>query len=297
MDALDDALANWNGELMPLTEVKVSVLDRAFLFGDSLYEVIRIYAGQPFRLELHLDRLFTGLQALKLAFPIDTVRQRLSQTIKESNLKEAIAYIQVTRGVAQRHHYYPEHARPNCLIYVETFADTFKQLRAEGGKAITYPDIRWAHNEWKTNSLAANCMAAEAAKQKGCVEAILVNNEDAITEGSHSSVFAVRDGVVLAAGKQTTVLPGITKGLINELCHKNHIATEERTLYLSDLPTLDELFITSTPEEIMPILQLDNMKVGKGAVGYVTKQLQKAFKNEIKHWLALNGSSETKLHR
>ena len=161
-----EALANWNGEFMNLSEVKVSVLDRAFLFGDSIYEVIRVYGGCAWRIEEHLERLSKGLEALKISFDVSAVKDRLIATITQSKTEEAIAYIQVTRGVAQRRPYYPPEAKPNCLIYVQAFSDEYSGARETGAFAITYPDIRWAHNQWKTTSLVANCMASDAAQQR-----------------------------------------------------------------------------------------------------------------------------------
>lgn len=280
-----DALANWNGELMNLRDVKVSVLDRAFLFGDSIYEVLRIYRGCPWRMEDHLDRLAQGLSALKIPFEMSTVRKRLIDTINKSAMREAIAYTQITRGAARRHHRYPERIEPNCLIYVEPFDDPFVQTRINGAYAITYLDIRWCRNDLKTTSLVANCMAAQAAYEKQAIEAILVNKNGIVTEASHSSVFAVKNNKVIVSPAAESVLPGITKKQVIELCRKTEIQVDERLLPADQINAVDELFITSTTEEIVPIVKVDDIQIGSGKVGEITRQLQTAFKQEVEQWL------------
>jgi D-alanine transaminase len=281
-----NVLANWNGEQMPLSEVRVSVLDRAFMFGDAVYEVIRIYGGRAWRLKDHIDRLGTGLNEVQIPFNAKIVEERLESLLKSSGLKEALAYVQVTRGCAPRHHYYPKNPQPNCLVYVEQFDDPHEPLRKSGARAVMFPDNRWLRNDIKATTLLANCMAASAARQKDCIEAILVKN-GMITEGSHTSVFGVRDNKVIISPAGANVLPGITKKQVLELCATAGIELQEGTVNVSELANLQELFITSTLEEVIGLVQLDDVKIGNGKPGPITVRLQEEFRTAVKQWLEL----------
>lgn len=270
---------------MPLDEVRVPAMDRAFLFGDAVYEVVRIYSGRIWHLDEHLQRLAASCKQMHIDFDVSVVPPRMKKIIKDSGLQEALGYVQVTRGVASRQHHYPTQIEANCLVYAEPFDDPYKTLRMTGGKAIMYPDIRWARNDIKSTSLAANCMAASAARQRGCVEAILLKN-DVITEGSHTSVFGVMDGKVIVSPSSEAVLPGITKKQVIELCQATAIEMQEGRLHKDDLPVLQELFITATPEEIIGIVEVDDIPIGSGQPGPITQQLQAEFERTVQAWLA-----------
>jgi D-alanine transaminase len=281
-------LANWNGTEMPLEDVRVPALDRAFLFGDAVYEVIRIYGGRLWRLSDHLDRLATGLSELQICYSIETLEKTLRQTLLSSAEKEALAYIQVTRGAAQRRrHNFPDDARPNCLIYIERFDDgAIALLREQGGKAVLIPDIRWSRNDLKVTSLLANCLASQKAHAQGCLEAIMVDKNGMLTEASHSSVFAVRQGTLMVSPKSPTVLSGITKRQVIELCQRSHIPMEEGRITESAVFELDELIVTDTVDEIVPIVKLNDKPIGRGTPGPIAQKLQQAFKQSIVDWLA-----------
>ena len=203
--------------------------------------------------------------------------------LNSTQLKEALAYIQVTRGCAPRHHYYPQHPQPNCLVYVEPFDDPHAPLRKSGARAITFPDIRWMRSDIKATTLLANCMAASAAHEKHCTEAILVKN-GLITEGSHTSVFGVRDNKVIISPSGANVLPGITKKQVLELCAIAGIELQEGTVNVKELNRLQELFITSTLEEIVGIVQLDDVTIGNGQPGPITCRLQEQFRQALEQW-------------
>ncbi|HEY9788769.1 MAG TPA: aminotransferase class IV [Candidatus Obscuribacterales bacterium] len=270
---------------MPLADVQVPVLDRAFMFGDAIYEVIRVYMGHLWHLEDHIDRLAAGLKELQINFDVGVVPPRIKKLIEETNLDDGLAYVQVTRGVAPRHHYFPKQSQPNCLVYIEPFSDPFAQARTAGGKAITFPDIRWQRNDIKATTLLANCMAADAAHKNGCIESLLIR-DGFITEGSHTSVFGVMSGKVVVSPSSASVLPGITKKQVIELCASAGIEMHEAKLPLSDLPLLEELFITATPEEIIGIVQVDELIIANGRPGRVTRRLQQEFRTTVKNWLS-----------
>lgn len=277
-------LANWNGQQMPLSEVRVSVLDRAFMFGDAVYEVIRIYGGRLWNYQEHIDRLAASLQALSIRFDVACIAGRLAELIAESQIKEALAYVQVTRGSATRHHYYPADARPNCLVYVEPFADPFGEIRKTGARAITFPDLRWARNDIKATGMAANCIAASAARQRNCIEAILIK-DGFVTEGSHTSVFGVIDDTLIVSPGGNAVLPGITKQQVISLCRAAGVAMKEGRIKVEDLRGLSEVFITATPEEIIGIVEIDDFKIGDGKPGKITNKLQASFRQAVDAWL------------
>jgi len=285
-------LANWNGQEMPLDEVRVPVLDRAFLFGDAVYEVIRIYSGRAWKITEHLNRLNSSLAAIGInGVDLDRLRERLTQTLTRSRVLEGLIYIQVSRGVAPRTHHFPERATPNQLIYVQEFADPYSDRRSSGIEAITFPDIRWARNEIKATSLLANCLAAQAAVEAGCLEAILIDSSGLVTEGSHTSVFGVRNGKILVSPPAANILPGITKRQVIELANLAGIAMAEERLAKDDIEGLDELFLTGTPEEILPIVRVDGCPVGSAQAGPITSKLQATFRQAVANWLACQDNS------
>lgn len=285
-------LANWNGTEMPLEDVRVPAMDRAFLFGDAVYEVIRIYGGRLWRLSDHLDRLASGLSELQIGYSVETLERLLKQTLQNSGEKEALAYIQVTRGAAERRrHNFPDDVRPNCLIYVEAFDDSeIAVVQKNGAGAVLIPDIRWSRNDLKVTSLLANCMASEKAHAQGCLEAIMVDKNGMLTEASHSSVFAVRNETIVVSPQSPTVLPGITKRQVIELCERSNIPMQEGRIKEDEVFQLDELIVTDTVDEIVAIVKLNDKPIGGGKPGPVAQKLQQAFKQSIKDWLSVPSS-------
>ena len=288
-------LANWNGQEMDLSEVRVSVLDRAFLFGDAVYEVIRVYGKHAWKIDEHFNRLQSSLEAIKI-HPVDLseIRRQTDTTLTNSSIREGIIYIQVTRGEASRTHYFPRTIIPNCLIYVDEFTDPYKDLRAHGVHVITYPDIRWSRNYIKVTSLLANCLAAEAAFELGCLESILIDSQGFVTEGSHTSIFAVRNGCLLVAPDGPNILPGITKRQVLNLANDSNIPIKEQRLAKSDIQEIDELFLSGTPEEILPIISVDNRPVGNGKPGPIALKLQEQFRETLVSWLDFQDNSSIK---
>ena len=271
---------------MPLAEVKVSVLDRAFLLGDGVYEVIRAYNGRPWKLDEHLDRLSSSLAAVQIrGVDMAKIRQRIAATLGNSGLADALVYVQVTRGEARRTHHFPLEYVPNQLIYVDEFSDPYLELRKTGASVITHPDIRWSKNYIKATSLLANCLAAQAAVEAGATEAVLVDAAGSVTEGSHTSVFAVKDGHILVCPDSPNILPGITKRQVVALAGQAKIPLRDYRLRKEDLRTVEELFLSGTPEEILPVTTVDGQKVGDGSVGKVTRSLQESFRAALAAWL------------
>jgi D-alanine transaminase len=273
-----EILANWNGVEMPLASVKVSVLDRAFLFGDSVYEVARIYAGQLFHGRDHLERMSRSLASLQIkGVDMELVLERLQATLAHSKVVEGRAYVQITRGEAPRTHRYPLDARPNILIYVEELEDPFKDFRNTGVACVTHPDIRWQRNDIKSTSLAATCMAAQYAFERGCLDVVFINSAGFVTEGSFTSVFGVKDGKILVAPSTANVLPGITKKLVLELAAACTIPLEETLIRQEEIFLLDEMFMAGTTEEVLAIVRVDDRPIADGEPGPIVRRLQKEY--------------------
>jgi D-alanine transaminase len=279
-------LANWNGQEMPLDEVMVPAMDRAFIFGDAVYEVMRIYDGRLWRMSDHLERLAGGLKELAIDFSIDELKERLQRTLKNSREREAIVYIQITRGTARRRfHHFPGDTAANCLIFIEHFDDAAAPHRQSGATAVTTRDVRWQRNDLKVTSLLANCMAAQVANSKGCIEAIMLR-DGLVTEGSRTSVFGVKAGEVIVSPAGPHVLPGITKRQVIEICKSKSIPMTEGRITEEELFQLDEVFITGTTIQIVPIISVDEKPIGDGKPGSVVKRLQSAFAQAVSDWLA-----------
>ncbi|MFN8551471.1 MAG: aminotransferase class IV [Candidatus Obscuribacterales bacterium] len=275
-------VANWNGQQMPLADVKVSVLDRAFTFGDSIYEVVRIYGGQLFRFSDHLDRMRNGLNDLKIKADVSEIEKNVRLTLANSGVLDGIVYIQVTRGEAPRQHRYPENCQPNVLIYADRIQTITPQVRAEGVKVITHPDIRWGRNDIKQTGLTANCIVAQAAAEKNCREAIMIDAQGLVTEGSHTTIFGVKSGKLIVPPPSPKVLPGITKIQVLELAQSMGIEVERRFITAEELFGLDEVFLAGTTCEVLAVVSIDDRAVGTGRPGPVLTRLEKAFEQVIR---------------
>ncbi|MBL8850384.1 MAG: aminotransferase class IV [Planctomycetaceae bacterium] len=283
--------ANWNGTAMPLADVRVSVLDRGFLFGDGIYEVLRVYGGRPFLLSEHMARLRRSLNEIQIQSDVDRLEARMHATLRDSGIDGGMVYMQITRGEAPRTHRFPNPpATPNELIYVDAIAvDPYAAWRENGAKLLTVPDVRWRRCDIKSVNLLANCLAAQAAAEAGCQEALLVTADGTITEGSHTSIFAVQGGRILATPLGPQILPGITRGLVVKLAARAGIEIEERSAKLAELDSLDEMFLTGTTSEVLPVTQVDGRPIGNGRPGPVTAKLVATYGEYVRDWLAGRG--------
>jgi D-alanine transaminase len=283
--------ASWNGEQMPLADVRVSVLDRGFLFGDAVYEVLRIYEGRPFLEPRHFDRLRRSLDKIAIRCDVDRLQQRMHETLARARVQDGMVYMQVTRGEAPRTHHFPDPpVRPNELIAVSAFAEPpYAAFRERGAAVITTPDMRWQRCDIKSVNLLANCMAAQQAHEAGAAEAVLIAPDGTLTEGSHTSLFGVRDDCILTAPLQQNILPGITRGLLGELAGQAGIPLRDEPLHRNLLESVDELFLTGTTAAVLPITQIDNRPVGGGAPGPITRRLIAAYAGYVRDWLARGG--------
>lgn len=256
-----------NGEYMPLSEAKVSVLDRGFLFGDGVYEVIPAYAGRLFRLEDHIVRLNNSLAGIRLPLSYSVADwQAIFQPMLDSS-KDQYIYLQVTRGyAAKRDHGFPGQIVPTVFAMcseIKPFAG-----RVNGIKAVTLDDTRWQMCNIKAITLLANLLLRQEALDKDCAEALLVK-DGYVTEGAASNLFAVIDGVLVTPAKNHEILPGITRDVILELAAANHVAYREDVITLEQLKAASEVWVTSSTREIVPVIELDGVRVGEGKPGPV----------------------------
>lgn len=279
------ALANLNGKIQPLSEVMIPALDRGFLFGDAIYEVMHVVDGKPRFLKDHMARLARSLAEVRIG-PLDLARlqARILETVATGNFSEALVYIQITRGAAtsRSHAFPPANTPPTEFCFVEEFKDPYGTLRETGVAVVTQPDIRWHRCDIKSVNLLGNILAYQAAKEAGGYEAILVRPDGTITEGARTSLFAVVRGKIRTGPLSPEILPGVTRGIVLKLIKQLELPYEEKHLHRDELPQLEELFLTGTTAEVLPVISVDGQRVGSGKAGLVTKQLQDAFADFVR---------------
>ena len=270
-----DSTVYLNGAYLPKSTAQLSPDDRGFLFGDGVYEVVRAYGGRFFRLAQHVDRMARGLAALRIhGFDAQALADIAGALIDRNGLGrgDATVYVQVTRGAAPRTHKFPDPPVPPT-VYAAAGALATRFDPAVGVAAITAPDTRWARCDIKTVGLLANCLAQQAAYDRGAVEAIFVRDGMAL-EGTHTSFFAVVAGRVVTAPATNYILPSITRGAVLEVCRAMGIDAEERPIELAEVFTAEELFLAGTTMEVMPIVTVDGVAVHSGTPGAVTTALR-----------------------
>jgi len=260
-----------NGAFMPIAEAKVSAMDRGFLFGDGAYEVIPVYSRRPFRLAEHLRRLQHTLDGIRLANPHDEAEwtRLIAEIVARNDGEDQSIYLQITRGAdTKRNHAFPARAVPTVYIMSEPLVTPPPAQREAGISAVSAPDMRWLRCDLKTVSLLANCLLRQRAVDAGCVETILFR-DGFMTEGAASNIFAVRSGVLLAPPKDNLMLPGITYDVVLELAAAHGLPAEVRPVAEPEARGADELWMTSSTKEVLPIVLLDGRPVGAGMPGPV----------------------------
>jgi D-alanine transaminase len=271
-----------NGRFMPLEEATVSVEDRGFQFGDGIYEVIRTYHGNPFHLDAHLARFERSARAIELPLPwaIQQWTAYVNEGIKRSGYAESKVYLQLTRGAAPRDHAFPAAPKPTSVMTVREMKPMDPALQATGVAVMTMDDWRWGRCDIKSVNLLPNVMARQKAKQAGAFEAIFVR-QGQVTEGAVSNVMIVEAGRVLTAPEGEHILSGVTRTIVLELARKEGLPVEERFVSLEELLRADEIFLTGTTVEVLPVIRVDGKRVSNGKPGPVTFKLQTAFRRLI----------------
>jgi len=277
MNDFIDSKVYLNGEYLPLSEAKISVLDRGFLFGDGVYEVIPSYSGQLFRMQDHLDRLQASLSKIRLELPYEFEQWMGVLSPLLDPTKDQYIYLQITRGVAaKRDHAFPKHPVPTIFAMcsgIKPFAGV-----KTGVKALTMEDSRWEMCNVKATTLLANVLLRQQAVEQGCAEAILHRN-GYVTEGAASNLFAVIDGILITPEKTAEILPGITRQVILELAQANDFQLSEEIISLEALQIASEIWITSSTREIIPVVELDSEPIGDGIPGPVFHKMNQLFQD------------------
>lgn len=282
------SLACLNGELMPVEEARVPVWDRGFLFGDSIYEVTRLYQGRSWLEAAHLDRLRWSLaQMLFPPIDLDALKQRIDRTVDASQVSDGTAYIQITRGVAPRKHTFPpEGTPPTELIIVRPYDDAETERNRQAGVGvISHPDWRWKRCDVKSTNLLGNVIACEMAHRAGCPEAVLVDDAGLVTEATHSSLLWVRDGALGGTPDGPEILPGTSRHFLLKLAASLGIPFRPGQISLEELAAADEVLLSGTTIEVMPVVRLNDLPIAAGKPGPVTTSLQSAFRTSIRRWL------------
>jgi len=281
-------LACLNGETMPVEEARVPVWDRGFLFGDSVYEVFRMYRARCWLETEHLARLRRSLNELEFpAHDLDRLVDRMYQTVSASGIEEGTVYVQITRGVAPRHHAFPHPAVPPTeLIVVRPYDDgPTAKLRETGVRAISHPDLRWKRCDIKTTNLLGNVLANEKAHRAGCHEAVLIDAAGLVTEATHTSLLWVRDGQLEGTPEGPEILPGMTRQLTLRLVEKIGVPFAVSRVTLPELLAADEIILVGTTSEVLSIIELDGRPIASRRPGPVAKRLWDAYHAEVERWL------------
>jgi D-alanine transaminase len=275
-----------NGSFVPRREARVSVEDRGFVFGDGVYEVLRVIDGRLFATRFHNDRLERSLNGVRITLasgdsPAGFVEIG-KQLLRENDLTqgEATLYIQVTRGATTRAHNFPlPDVAPTIYISVARFKP-YAELGQTGATAISHPDLRWARCDLKTLNLLPNVLASQTAKEKGAFEAMLIR-DGVVTEGTRTNFFGVVNGTLRTHPSDTHILPGITRSVLRDIARGLSIELDETPISVAEIPRLSELFLTGTTTDVMPVVKLDDKPVGKGRAGELTRRLQRVLAESL----------------
>jgi D-alanine transaminase len=271
-----------NGEIMPLADARISVEDRGFQFADGVYEVIRLYNGQPFALDAHLQRLQRSAAGIQLGLPVaefHKLKDEIAKFLARFPLRDGMIYLQLTRGTAPRNHAFPE-SKPTLLFYTRELPPLPDPAAADGVKLLSVADERWKRCWIKSIALLPNVLAKNQAIAAGADEAVFINN-GVVTECAASNIFAVIGGRVVTHPVGAKVLPGITRDILLEIAPKIGIAVEERAFSEEKATEADEVFITSTTREISWVKLWNERTIGKGRVGPITLKLHEALREIV----------------
>ncbi len=272
-----------NGAFMPLEDARIPVLDRGFIFGDGVYEVVPAYSRTPFRMAEHLRRLQHSLDGIRLANPLSDAEwtSLMNELVARNTVsagEDQSIYLQVTRGVAKRDHAFPKDIKQTVFLMSSPLTTPPQAQIDHGVSAITASDFRWLKCDVKSVSLLGNCLLRQMAADVGAVETILFR-EGKLTEASASNVFVVKNGVLLAPPKNHLVLPGITYDVVLEIAHAREFEVEVREISEAETRNADEIWVTSSTKEVLAITTLDGQPVGDGAPGMLFRRMHTLYQD------------------
>ena len=274
-----------NGKLVPLEQASVSVLDRGFIFGDGVYELVPVYSRVPFRLDEHLERLERSLAAVAIRNPYSRAQWRahVRALVDAQAYEDQGVYFQVTRGVAKRDHAFPRETEPTVFMMANPLVNPPQAQVENGAAAVSAEDYRWLRCDIKSISLIGNVLLRQLSAEAGAAETILFR-DGRLTEASASNVFIVKGGVVLAPPKSNLILPGITYDVVVELARANGMPLELRDIAEAEVRAADEIWVSSSSKEVLAIVSLDGKPVGDGRPGAAFRRmygLYQEFKQKV----------------
>jgi D-alanine transaminase len=274
-----------NGRLLPSDQASVSVLDRGFIFGDGVYELVPVYSRVPFRLDEHLARLERSLAETRIRNPYSRAQWRahIYRLIDAQAFDDQGVYFQVTRGVAKRDHAFPKDGEPTVFMMSNPLVNPPQAQVEKGARAVSAPDNRWLRCDIKSISLIGNCLLRQLSAEAGAAETILLR-DGKLTEASASNVFIVKRGVIQSPPKTNLILPGITYDVVVELARANALPLEFREITEAELRAADEVWVTSSSKEILAIVELDGKPIGDARPGPLFRrmyQLYQEFKQKV----------------
>jgi len=257
-----------NGRFLPLEQATVPVLDRGFIFGDGVYELIPVYSRAPFRMDEHLARLERSLTAVRIANPYarDKWRSVIRELVAQQPGEDQGVYLQVTRGVAKRDHAFPAGVEPTVFAMSNPLVNPPRELVEQGVAAVSAPDNRWLRCDIKSISLIGNVLLRQRSADAGAAETILFR-DGILTEASASNVFVAKNGLVLSPPKSNLILPGITYDVVVEIAQQLGMPLEFRDIREAEVRAADELWVTSSSKEILAVVELDGKPLGEGRPG------------------------------
>jgi len=283
---LPDTLCFLNGAFTQLRDARVSVLDRGFIFGDGVYEVLPCYGGVAFRFDQHMARLDRSLAELRISNPLSraewaAIAQRLALSLHESRgAANQLIYIQVTRGVALRDHAMPPNLAPTVFVMVSEMKLASPAQREHGVACVTADDFRWEKAHIKSTSLLGAVFARQISVDAGAAETVMFRG-DHLSEAAASNVWVVKDGKVMGPPRDNLVLEGIRFGLIEEICQAQGLHFELRPITRAEVWAADELLLSSATKEVLPITRLDGQPVGRGSPGPIYQRLYAGYQQAV----------------
>jgi len=272
-----------DGEIVARSAVKVDMEDRGYQFGDGVYEVINIYDGVPFTLDEHIERLYRSAKEIGISinFESDHLKNDIRKLIQENDMKKGGLYLQVTRGVAPRTHQYQKDITSKLVAYPLPYKE-MSETRSTGVTAITEQDLRWLRCDIKSLNLLYNIMIKQKAYEQGCFEAILIR-DGVVTEGTSSNVFIIKNGTIYTHPATNLILNGITRQKLLEVFQENGWNFKEQSFSSLELMEADEVFVTSTTSEVVPVISIDGKPINDGRSGSLTRKIQQAFSMTVKN--------------
>jgi len=277
------AIAYVNGQFSLIEQAVISVEDRGFQLGDGVYEVLRTYGGRLYAMAEHLRRLMRSLDAIELEhrFTPAELERIIRDCVQRGGFPESLAYLQITRGAAKRAKAFPRGVSPTLVVTVRQLEAPAAALREAGARIMMAKDIRWQRCDIKSVGLLPNLLAFNRAKAAGFDEGVFVEEDEAIAECCSANIFIVKRGQVATPPKSTRILGGITRGAVIAVARQHGVPLEERRVPLAELRAADEVFLTGTTVEVLPVIQVDGQPIGAGKPGPITQKLQELFRLSV----------------